>query len=978
MHLYYIFNQRFNFAKTLMRIFANNISTPLVLLKNKQICCLKISSLSLLISTLTSLQTFAQLINDEQAPPRVKWQVIETPEFNLLYPELLYNDAQSVASFLRNHVSSVSEQYGIKPRKIDIVIQSANTEGNGYVQLAPRKSEFFITASQDAEPGDWLQMLALHEYRHVVQIDKLTGNIRFPFEELGFAFFGVALPGWFYEGDAVLTETLMSNGGRGRAPSFNRTFRANLLEGNRFSYQKNYFGSFKDRTPGHYELGYFMTTKMYRDFGPAITRQLLSRIASNPLRPYNFSRSLKKITGFNTRDWHEATTEELTKIWKADYDPNPVPGHERIAVEPSRFPQQFAHPQPDEAGRTLALWIRPQGTPSIARIEADGHITELVKTGRQATPHFAHSAGILTWDEVQSDPRFKLRNFSVVHRYDIAKKEHRQLTRKSRFFGPVLSADGRQIAVVEIDLSNRKSLVVLDAFDGSEQIRIASPGNDMLASLSPQFEGKILAINRNAEGAGMVEFNLTERSVRPILAPLPQELESPQYSGSDIIFKAHFSGVDNLYFLQPQNGEIRELSRVPYGAYDPFVDRKNRKLYFMNDEGRDLDVRIMPLDQAESRLVWDGGTEKTAYFEPLRGMIGQAPIIDSSQIERFPVKPYNRFSQLLNFHSLSINNGDFSTLDDYKPGLFLLSNNLMNTLAARAGITYDYDIRALDYHASLEYKRYYPVFSLAYDNLERFSNIRHPRNSQWYGVRWREHETRFQVDLPVSFNRLDWNYSANLRVATSYTRRYNINEAAIAPFMIREIRLPMTYQLRLGRNARYSAHDLAPRWGQNFSLTLRHLPFSDTEGMRFGLQSVFYFPGLLANHSTQLRYNVQHREGLYRNDNVIPMVSGYDQLSPTRPKSTFFMNYQLPLAYPDFEIGPLAYVKRLKANFGADFEDPGIQQNFTPRTYSFELTADLNVLRFLLPEVEIGIKTIYVNEQQPERFLFQYSLQYSY
>src|SRR5690606_16533917 len=92
---------------------------------------------------------------------------------------------------------------------------------------------------------------------------------------------------------------------------------------------------------------------------------------------------------------------------------------------------------------------------------------------------------------------------------------------------------------------------------------------------------------------------------------------------------------------------------------DPFVDRKNRKLYFMNDEGRDLDVRIMPLDQAESRLVWDGGTEKTAYFEPLRGMIGQAPIIDSSQIERFPVKPYNRFSQLLNFHSLSINNGDF-------------------------------------------------------------------------------------------------------------------------------------------------------------------------------------------------------------------------------------------------------------------------------------------------------------------------------
>src|SRR5690606_15818325 len=418
--------------------------------------------------------------------------------------------------------------------------------------------------------------------------------------------------------------------------------------------------------------------------------------------------------------------------------------------------------------------------------------------------------------------------------------------------------------------------------------------------------------------------------------------------------------------------------RVRYGAYDPFVDRNSRKVYFMNDEGRDLDVHMLRLDEHEFPPIQENGGKKMPYFEPLRGMIPQAPATDSLEATKFPGKPYNRFRHLLNFHSLSVNNGDFSTLDDYKPGLFLLSNNLMNTLAARAGITYDYDIHAWNYHAALEYKRYFPIFSLAYDNLERFSNIRHPRNNQWYGVRWREHETRFQVDLPASFNRLDWNYSLNLRLATSYTRRYGIEEAAIAPYMIREIKLPMTYQIRMGRNARFSGHDLAPRWGQNLSVTMRHLPFSGAEGVRLGLQSVFYFPGLLANHSTQLRYNVQHREGLYRNDNVIPMVSGYDQLSPTRPKNTFFVNYQLPLAYPDFEIGPLAYVKRLKANFGADFEDPGTQQNSTPRTYSFELTTDLNVLRFLLPAVAIGIKTIYVNEQQPERFLFQYSLQYSY
>src|SRR5690606_12641217 len=122
-------------------------------------------------------------------------------------------------------------------------------------------------------------------------------------EELGFAFFGITLPTWFYEGDAVTTETLFSKGGRGRIPSFEMNLRANLLEGKSFSYQKNYLGSLRDVTPGYYNLGYFMATKMRLDYGDEILDSLLSRISKNPLRPYNFSRSLKKLTGYTSKEW---------------------------------------------------------------------------------------------------------------------------------------------------------------------------------------------------------------------------------------------------------------------------------------------------------------------------------------------------------------------------------------------------------------------------------------------------------------------------------------------------------------------------------------------------------------------------------------------------------------------------------------------------------------------------------------------------
>jgi len=148
--------------------------------------------------------------------------------------------------------------------------------------------------------------------------------------------------------------------------------------------------------------------------------------------------------------------------------------------------------------------------------------------------------------------------------------------------------------------------------------------------------------------------------------------------------------------------------------------------------------------------------------------------------------------------------------------------------------------------------------------------------------------------------------------------------------------------------------------------------------LRTHLQSVFYFPGVAENHSAQIRFNIQHREGLFANDNVIPMVSGFDQLRLTQPKNTFFLNYKFPFAYPDFEISSLAYIKRLKANLFSDFEDIGINKTFRPRTFGAEIRADMNLLRFLLPEFDVGVKAIYINENNPKRFIFQYSMSYSY
>lgn len=933
----------------------------------------------LILSSITFSTVSAQLISSDQAPPSVKWEQINEQDFNLIYPTELRDIAKKTATILKTNINSISHSIGIKPRKIDIVLQNQTLDANGYVQLAPRKSEFYSTPPQGGDPSDWINTLAIHEYRHVIQFDKLTGGIKFPFEELGLAFFGVALPSWFYEGDAVLTETLLSKSGRGTIPSWEMNFRANLLKGNNYSYQKNYLGSYKDVTPGYYQLGYFMTTKLHRDYGENITEKLLSRIAKNPIRPYNFSRSLKNITGYTTKQWHRETVEELKDLWKNQSSSIDEVNYTKVDVPPGKFPTAYLYPQTSDKGHVYAIRETPLRVNSIIQTKDNGEVEEIIKTGRQHSPYFYYAADQFVWNEIREDPRFKLRSYSVIHHYDLKNKTSRQLTKKSRLFSPVLSSDAKWIAAIEIDLKNENFLVILDTKNGQEINRIPSPDNRNLSHVSFDDDAsKVLAVGRDKDGASIIEFSPANKSSKIILEHQIQEIENPSYADQGILFKAHYNGIDNLYLLNRETKKIEQLTSVKYGAFNPHYRTSSRQIFFSNFTGRNYEIQSFYLDSVPTKDIEQIKNTFISYFKPLSDTIPISADISLSDVDTFKHRPYKEAAHLFNFHSISINDGDYDNLTEYKPGLFFLSNNLMNTMGVKIGGTFDPDIHALNFRTELAYNRYYPKFTISYNNREQLANVRHPQSKEIHPVRWREHASQVQVQFPFSTNRLNYNYHVNLGIASSYTHRYGISSPDFKNILIKHIEFPLHYQLSLGRNARRAKLDLAPPWGQNISLNYRHLPFSNLTGSRFALQSTFYFPGLTSNHSTQIRFNLQERDGVFAYENIIPMVSGFDQLTPTQPSNTLLLNYKFPIVYPDFEIGPLAYIKRIKANLFSDFEDVGIAGESKLRTYGVQLLADVNFLRFILPEFELGLKGIAVNENNPRRFILQYSLSYSY
>ena len=184
-----------------------------------------------------------------------KWYQLKTPHFNIIYPEGFSEQGQRMANTMEHIYNPAAASLGVRPKKnFPLILQNQNAVSNGFVTLGPRRSEFYTMSPQNANflgNNDWLDLLALHEYRHVVQYDRsrtgFTGFIRNIFGEYSQAAVASAVvPSWYWEGDAVGIETALSASGRGRIPQFSAAFRANLLEIGSYNYNKQYLRSYKD------------------------------------------------------------------------------------------------------------------------------------------------------------------------------------------------------------------------------------------------------------------------------------------------------------------------------------------------------------------------------------------------------------------------------------------------------------------------------------------------------------------------------------------------------------------------------------------------------------------------------------------------------------------------------------------------------------------------------------------------------------
>ena len=163
---------------------------------------------------LLSLSSFGQFYSSGQDPFGVKWNQIRTKNFRIIYPRENKTQALEYANILETSRQHIARPLNFYPKPIPVILHNFSSTSNAFVAWAPKRMELYNIPSQDSYAQKWKYQLALHEYRHVVQINKMNQGFTkvlswFFGQQITAGILGLYIPYWFLEGDAVNSETAL-------------------------------------------------------------------------------------------------------------------------------------------------------------------------------------------------------------------------------------------------------------------------------------------------------------------------------------------------------------------------------------------------------------------------------------------------------------------------------------------------------------------------------------------------------------------------------------------------------------------------------------------------------------------------------------------------------------------------------------------------------------------------------------------------
>lgn len=952
-----------------------------------------------------------------QDPASLRWKQIKTDNYRLIFPDDFTKQANKLANDLENIYDCGSNTLRHKPRRAPVLLHNRTIVPNAFVIWAPKRMEFFTCPSQSSYPQDWLKQLAIHENRHFVQMDKLnqgfTKYLSYLLGEQAVALpLGLYFPTWFMEGDAVCTETALSSSGRGRIPAFEMELRTIALQKRIFKYDKAIFGSYRDFVPDQYITGYHFVAMARKKYGAEIWSNAIDNIARKPFIITPLSNSLKKSTGLNKTRLYTKLFTELDSLWtdqdkrlnytnyykitselrvkekhsflqKKSHNPKVKILKKPVSYTKYKYPAYindsliFAERSGiDDIPRFVLInkftgrekLIYTPGIYSADVINVQGGVSALFrnKPGSFTADNVSAVRGLICWTEKAPDTRWEHRSYSVIKILNINTGKLRQLTRKSRYFSPAISPDGKKIIAVKVAFDNRYSLSLLDIDTGKEIKEIVSSYIDFYINPNWDSDNKnVVVVVLNDKGKAIIKVNTETGQSHTLINSAFTDISSPKSYGKYIIFNAAYSGIDNIYALDTANKEIYQVSSSVFGAYNPCLSGDGKYVIYSDYNATGFDIveadfepaNFIPLKEVENKSI-------KLYKKLLEQESCNLDTLKLAEKE-FKVKKYSKALNIFNFHSWA---PVFVNADDMLlgPGISLMSQNILSTAITTLGYDYNNNDKTGKYALNFEYSGFFPVFYTELNYGKSKDMFLNKNNDE---IKFSYYETELNAGTYIPFDLSSGKYFRSLKPQIQFSY-INLNLDDNEDLILKADNFRSVDYRLYGYNVLKLSHrDIATPFGQVFDFNYRHTPF-DSKGKSelISVAASLYFPGLFKHHSLNIYSGYQSKtESVFHYSDMLKYTSGYSYINDRELKVVSF-KYRLPLFYPDFNIGSLMYIKRFKGGLFLDYGE-GKNHNKTNyySSYGAELRSDMHLLRFLAP-FDLGIKAIY----QPHLKIYTY------
>lgn len=879
---------------------------------------LRLSILFLLV--FLSFSAWSQIQTLGNNPSDIKWKVIKTPAANIIYADGMDVQAQRIANIIAYLDKNGRRSIGETERKIDLLVQNRTVIPNGYVALAPFRSEFYATPPQFSNllgSMDWLDALTIHEYRHALQFMNMKKGLGY-FAWLLTGDTGLALtsavsvPNWYFEGDAVVAETSMSNAGRGRTADFTKGQRAMVMEDVDYTYMKWRNGSFRDFVPDHYRLGYMMLSHFRNEYGNDLSGEIAREGASWRKIIYPFSRSMRSRTGLHTYDLYRESWEKNKLRWKKEMNEISESTSNRVTEE-KRTITNYAFPQFNDKNEIYAVKESYKETAAIVQVIEGGKDEKIVDMGINIDNYFDMQSGSFVWTEFATNGRRSNESFSNILIFENGIKK--QLTNNGKYFSPIFFE--KDILAIRIDALQNAYIEQLGIENSEIKRSIVFQSGQFISRLCQISSSEVAYLVKENNRVWIEKIDLESKKKSSLFGPTQHTIDGLEYKDGRIYFASSLSGIDNIYSIDSEKGQdLRQLTSVKIAAADPDLSSDGKSMIFnqFSTNGKYISTAKIDLSFNASEQFLE--PIEMQWQDKVAAEMEGGNILDKVPTENYEVKDYKGLMRGMRLHSWGIAG------TAVRPGARVVVNNILDDASIEGIVGFNRNEKMPILDMNLSIARYFPIFDISVVNAGRSSLVFYDGSNKAISFS----ETSGGLGISIPWNRLNGNFNTNARAGISSSLKSQRGLRLIEnPDIEFDNRMVITGDASVSYSwkRRMARQNLRPKKGFDVAAVYKYQFFNRFQ-RRAELSAGVYLPGVFTNHSLYVSsaYRFQDNNGM-----INPFIDDFQyargliNANSFAEAGRFSLDYAMPLLYPDWGFAGLVYFKRIKIN---GFYDAGL------------------------------------------------------